>query len=130
MMKFSDVAPIIEGKLHAYGLMRIEYPSVQIASYNKQDGRVETPDTTSPQEEWAARFGLELQELKVIEDTLKKLSDAQRTLVRMRYIHKERWRVIAKAIHVSEKHVYKERDAVLAVFAYAFGMMDKNGGVA
>lgn len=129
-MKFSDVAPIIEGKLHAWGLMTLEYPDVKIPSYESREGRTESPDTTSPQEAWAARFGQDLRDMAIIEQTLSKLSEDHQTLVRMRYREKAQWRQIAKAIHVSERQIHRERDSVIAIFAFAFGMTNQNDGVA
>lgn len=126
-MKFDDVAPIIEGRLYNWGLMRRNYPDVQIASYSERIGRSETPDLTSPQEAWAIRNARDLQDALVIEETLSKMSDGQKKLVWMRYVEREQWRQIAKAIHVSEQQIYRERDQVLAIFAYAFEMLEENG---
>lgn len=122
----ADVAPIIEGKLYSWGMMRLEYPGADISSYGKREGRNETFDTTSPQEQWATKHAQELRDAAVIESTWKRLDETYQRLLYMRYVQRERWTVIARALNYSYSHVLRERDRLIAVMAFAFGLMDKN----
>jgi hypothetical protein len=127
-MKFQDVAPIVEGKLHAWGLLQLQYPGPAIASYKAIEGRQETMNTTSPQERWAVCNALDLKDITIVENTLKKLSPAYQRLIEMRYRDKYKWHQIARSIHVSLRQVHRERDNILAVFAVEFGLLEKKEG--
>lgn len=125
-MDAKDVAPIVEGKLYAWGIMRLEYPEASISrAYHDEPSRNGKP-SQSPQERWAVRHHQELRDASVIEATLKRMSEEQRQLVELRYRERWPWRKVAEKLFVSERTVYTMRDQVLMVLAYEFGMLQSN----
>ena len=122
-MTLEQVIPIIEGKLYAYGMLRLKYPDAPIAQYEEHVGRQESRNTTSPQERWVTSNAWLLHDAAVIERTLKRMSKEQRILIRMRYIEYYKWDQIAKKLHVARRTVFRFRDQIIAILAYEFGLL-------
>jgi len=122
-MDVKDVAPIVEGKLYAWGIMRLEYPEASISRAYKYEPSRNGKSSQSPQERWAVQHQQELRDASVIESTLKRMSEEQRQLVELRYRERWAWRKVAEKLYVSERTVYTMRDQLLMLFAYEFGLL-------
>lgn len=119
-MNFDQARRIVEARLYAYGVMRLEYPGPAVSDPSKPVDQ--TRAGASAQEAWVTRHAAELQNTAVIERVLKSLPDSERELVQLRYFEHRPWRYIARRIHVSYRAVFDVRDRAIAVFAYEFGL--------
>lgn len=130
-MTFDQAVPIVEGKLYAYGVLRLDYPEASISgAYRKVIQKHEvgivpsgTPDHMSPQERWHIRNQAELIEASKINEVLKQLDNDQRRLVELRYVERWPWTKVAEKLNVGRRTIYRIRDSVLVVIAYEFGML-------
>lgn len=124
MTAFDRILPIIEGKLYAYGLTVIRYPTAPISNAYEQNAGTGAGDTSSPQERWYLRHEAELHDAMVIERVVKELPQEEQDLVRLRYIERWPWDKIARKLHVSRASVYRIRDRVIMVLAREFGLLE------
>lgn len=130
-MTFDQAVPIVEGKLYAYGVLRLEYPEASISgAYRKVIQKHEvgiaprgTEDHTSPQERWAVQNQGDIVDAMRVERVLLRLSDEQCRLVQLRYVDRWPWSKVAQKLCVSRRTIFRIRDGVLTVFAYEFGML-------
>ena len=123
-MTFEQARPIVEARLFAYAMLIREYPDAPPSSLSQRLGTsVQTSDTTSTQERWAARHASELANAAIIERVLKVLPGDERRLVEMRYFEYARWDYICKTLAVSRPTAYRIRDRALMVFAHEFGLL-------
>jgi len=122
-MTYDEAVRVIEGKLYAYYLTRLEYPSAAISgAYESWTPPTRTHE--SPQERWAAKHSRSLTDAAIIEQVLRRLTPRDRTLVRLRYGERWTWDAIGKRLGLRGGAVYQARDRVLGIFYGAFRLWD------
>ena len=122
-MTYDEAVRVIEGKLYAYYLTRLEYPSAAISgAYVSCTPHSRTHE--SPQERWAVRHSRALTDAAIIEQVLRRLTPRDRTLVRLRYGERWPWDAIGKRLGLRGSAVYQARDRVLGIFYGAFRLWD------
>lgn len=121
-MSLKHVARIVEGKLYAWGMMRLEYPDAPISRVYREEIPGGSGFRSNQQEAWALRHQDALRDAAVIEKAMRGMSDEQRRLVELRYVDRWPWRKVAERLHVSERTVYGLRQQVVIILAYEFGL--------
>lgn len=122
-MRFEQAIPIVEGKLYSYAVLVLQYPGARISNAYREVVATDGGEQTSEQERWVMQHQYELMDAAAIDRVLRRLPSAERDLVRLRYLDRERWRSVAESLHVCEREVYRIRDRVLMVLAYELGLL-------
>lgn len=123
-MTFEQAIPIVEGKLYAYGVMKLEYPQAPVSNAYQQ-AAVQGGEAMSQQERWVVEHQHEIRDAGVIETTLARMTVEDQRLVQLRYIDRWPWPKVADKLHVSRRTAYRLRDRILMVLAYEFGMLEE-----
>ena len=122
-MTYDEAVRVIESRLYAYFLTRLEYPSAAVSgAYVSLTPPTRTRE--SPQERWASKHSQALTDAAIIEQVLRRLTPRDRTLVRLRYGERWTWDAIGKRLGLRGSAVYQARDRVLGIFYGAFRLWD------
>ena len=122
-MTYDEAIRVIEAKLYAYGLSRLEYPAAAISgayeAWTPPSGQQQ-----SVQERWISRHGQALTDAMVIGQVLRRMTERDRQLVAMRYVERRRWADIGRRLGLRGSGVYAARDRVLGIFYGAFRLWE------
>ena len=122
-MTYGEAVRVIEGKLYAYFLTRLEYPSAAISGAYE----IWAPPTRtreSPQERWAVKHSRALTDAAIIEQVLRRLTPRDRALVRMRYGERWTWDAIGRRLGLSGKTLDVAKHRIWGIFYGAFRLWD------
>lgn len=125
-MTFQEAIPIIEGRLYAWSMRKLEPPEAAISGVYDPEllpPQKKAQRSTSQPESWVIRHQYEMWEGTVIEKVLEGMNTELQNLVKMRYLNRWTWQRIADALKVGERTVFRLRDHVLLVMAYEFGLL-------
>lgn len=122
-MTYEQAVRVIEGKLYAYYLTRLDYPDAAVSgayeAWIPPSGQRE-----SVQERWVSRHSQALTDAAIIEQVLRRLTPRDRALVRLRYGERWTWDAIGQRLGLRGSAVYQARDRVLGIFYGAFRLWD------
>lgn len=122
-MTYDEAVRVIESRLYAYFLTRLEYPSAAISgAYEMWAPPTRTHE--SPQERWAAKHSRALTDAAIIEHVLRRLTPRDRALVRMRYGERWPWGAIGQRLGLSGKTLDVAKHRVWGIFYGAFRLWD------
>lgn len=119
-MTLDQAIPIVEGKLYAWGSLVLRYPAARISAYDAL--RVDASPGASEPEQWVLQHDQDLVDASRIETVLKRLPDRDRALVRLRYVERWSWVMVARKLSTSRAAVYQIRDRVIYALACEFGL--------
>src|SRR5690606_29612468 len=116
---YEQAVRVIEGKLYAYYLTRLDYPDAAVSGAYEEwippSGQRE-----SVQERWVSRHSQALADAAIIEQVLRRLTPRDRTLVRMRYGERWTWDAIGRRLGLSGKTLDVAKHRVWGIFYGAF----------
>jgi hypothetical protein len=120
-------AKSVEAALYAYPLWKVSFEQCK---YLYGSGVLEGRYMNEWSENIVDGIGVLRREyilrIKLIEETMTILSPIQREFIQQRYFGKMPFKIIAEAMAVAERHLYRIRQEVIQVFTMVFGWQEKS----
>ena len=122
-MTYDKAVRVIESRLYAYFLARLEYPAAAISrAYESWTPPARTHE--SPQERWVAKHSQVLTDAAIIGQVLRSLAPRDRALVQLRYGERWPWGEIGRRLGLSGKTLDVAKHRVWGIFYGAFRLWE------